>query len=89
MKKLWIAHVIQHYLPSPCFGGSPVVCHNIVENLLKHKNLEIDIITTDAYDKALKKIKIDGNERKKILNKFSWTTISKDILLTYKQQLSN
>jgi glycosyltransferase involved in cell wall biosynthesis len=45
-----ILQVIPFFLPSPNFGGSPVVCHNLSSNLVKLGS-SVTVVTSDAYDR--------------------------------------
>jgi glycosyltransferase involved in cell wall biosynthesis len=46
-----IIHIIPHYFPSPYFGGTPVVCHNIAKEQVKMGH-QVDILTTDVYSET-------------------------------------
>lgn len=83
-----ILHVIPHYFPSPYFGGTPVVCHNIAKEQVKIGH-QADILTTDVYSKD-KRIDSNGlfEESKwgyKIIRK---RNISNWIAFRFKQSLS-
>ena len=44
-----ILQVIPHYFPSTHFGGTPVSCHHLSQNLVKLGS-EVDVLTTDVFN---------------------------------------
>src|SRR3990172_10354693 len=44
-----ILQVIPHYFPSTYFGGTPVSCHYLAQNLVK-LGYKVDVLTTDVFN---------------------------------------